>query len=139
MTKQQMALEAIGRIKELTRKYDLNPNILKYFKDGRVYYSYLTAGGLIGSIDSITYDPRYEQAVHDLEEKYGYLVYHAIELGDYLSLLFVSPNKDEWEVERLCGDSILSYTVNFSHPALSEFGSVLVSGFEDSGALIRIG
>ena len=87
----------------MIRKYDLNPNILKYFKDGRAYYSYLTAGGLIGSIDSITYDPCYEQAVYDSEEKHRYLVYNAIESGDHLSLLFLGPNKDEWEFERLCG------------------------------------
>lgn len=39
MTKQEMTQEAIGRIRELTAKYHLTPNILKYFEQGRVYYS----------------------------------------------------------------------------------------------------
>ena len=51
--------EAIQRIKTLTEKYQLNPHILDYFLEGKVYYSYLTAGGLMASIDTISYDPAY--------------------------------------------------------------------------------
>ena len=143
MTKQEMTQEAISRITELTAKYHLNPNILKYFEQGRIYYSYLTAGGMIASIDTIAYDPRYEKAVHDFERKYKYLVFHAIEsdtpLGQMLSLLYVSNKKKNWEEERLYDDYIASYTVNLTHPDCSEFGDIVVSGFENSGALIRIG
>lgn len=143
MTKQEMTQEAIGRIRELTAKYHLNPNILKYFEQGRVYYSYLTAGGMIASIDTISYDPRYEKAVHDFERKYKYLVFHAIEFkapyGEFLSLLYVSTNKENWAGERLYKDYIASYTINLAHPDCSEFGDIMVGAFGESGALLRIG
>lgn len=142
--KEKIKKEAEKRIKELTEKYHLNPNILKYFKEGRVYYSYLTAYGMIGSIDTISYDKRYEDAVKEFEEKYeGYMVYHAIEditeFGEMLSLLYVSTHEEEWEFERCVDDYIASYTINFTNPDCSEFGDIIVSRFEDSGALIRIG
>jgi hypothetical protein len=134
--------EAISRIQELTKKYKLNPHILKYFKEGKVYYSYLTALGFLGSIDTISYDPRYEEAVKKFEQKHdGFIVYHAIEskmqCGDMLDLLYVSNSQEQWETERLYEDCIASYTVNFTNPELSEFGDIAVSGFGESGALIR--
>lgn len=136
--------EAIQRIKTLTEKYQLNPHILDYFLEGKVYYSYLTAGGLMASIDTISYDPAYEAAVKDFENTYdGYTVYHAIEantvFGKTLSLLYVSPNEEDWEMQRLYGNNIASYTVNLSDPDLSEFGDIAVGQFGMSGALIRIG
>lgn len=128
--------EAVFRLSTLTEKYSLNPNILKYFKEGKVYYSYVTAG-VIGSIDSISYDSRYEKAVSDFEQQNkGYKVYHAIECGFMLSLLYVSTNFDDWESERLSGNSIFSYTINFQDN-ISEFGYIGVSGYMESGALLR--
>lgn len=136
--------EALERINELIDKQNLNPNVLKYFKEGKVYYSYLTAGGLVGSIDTITYDPRYEAAVKDFEKEYeGYVVYHAIEtlteVGDMLSLLYVSDDPENWEGERLYQNYIASYTINFSEPNGSDFGDIIIQGFGESGALVRIG
>ena len=136
--------EAISRIETLTEKYSLNPNILKYFKQGKVYYSYLTAGGFMASIDTISYDPAYEKAVRDFEAYYsGYKVYHAIEahtaFGKMLSLLYVSSDENEWEMERLYGNSVMSYTVNMDEPDESEFGYITVGQFGESGALVRIG
>lgn len=136
--------EAISRLQELTVKYKLNPNILSYFKDDKVYYSYLTGGGILGSIDTISYDSRYEKAVRDFESEHkGCVVYHAIEsktaCGDMLSLLFVGDRPEEWEFERLSGNTIFAYVVNFTYPQLSEYGSIIVSRYGNSGALIRIG
>ena len=115
---------------------------LQYFKEGIVYYSYLTAGGLIASIDSISYDSRYEKIVCNFENRHkGYIVLHAIEsksaYGDMLSLLYVGNDANNWKEERLFHDYIAAYTVNFNHPDLSEFGDIVIGGFEQSGALIR--
>lgn len=136
--------EAIRRLQVLTAKYKLNPNILSSFKDDKVYYSYLTGGGILGSIDTISYDSRYEKAVRDFESKHkGCVVYHAIEsetaCGDMLSLLFVGNRPEEWETERLSGNHIFAYVVNLTHPQLSEYGDITVSGYGNSGVLIRIG
>ena len=137
-------VEAKKRILELTEKMGLNPNVLKYFEEGKVYYSYLTAGGFIGSIDTIAHDSRYEEAVKNFEREYeGNIVFHAIETitewGEMLSLLYVGNNPDEWEVERLYQNYIAAYTVNFSRPDDSEFGDIIIQGFGKSGALVRVG
>ncbi len=43
----------------------------------------------MGSIDTISYDKRYEKAVKDFEEQTSRLVYHVIKRGNTISLLFV--------------------------------------------------
>lgn len=136
--------EAIQRIQTLIKKCNLNPNVLKYFKAGKVYYSYLTAGGFMGSIDAISYKKYYEQAVKEFEMKHpNYLVYHAIESitaqGKFLSLLYVSDDKEEWETERIeSNNSMMSYVVNVDNLCLSEFGYIVIDRFMESGALVRI-
>lgn len=67
----EMQNEAISRIKILIKKLNLNANILEYFKDGKKYYSYLTGGGFLGSVDTIQYDEDYEKAVKWFEKKYS--------------------------------------------------------------------
>ena len=135
--------EAINRIKTLTETCNLNSNVLKYFKEGKKYYSYLTAGGFLGSIDTISYNKVYEQAVKKFEKDHpNYLVYHAIETitanEKLLSLLYVSDMKEDWESERLQSDNfIMSYVVNLNNPKLSEFGDIFIDAFGESGALIR--
>lgn len=135
--------EAINRIKTLIEKCNLNPKVLKYFKEGKIYYSYLTAGGFLGSIDTISYDKAYEQSVKKLEMEHpDYLVYHVIETitlsGKFLSLLYVSSEKEDWESERLQSDNaIMAYVLNLDVPKLSEFGYITVEGFGESGALVR--
>ena len=143
VTKVEIKDEAINRINSLIEKCNLNPNVLKYFNEGKVYYSYLTAGGFMGSIDTISYDKNYEKAVKDFETKHSdCIVYHAIESitshGKLLSLLYVSGNKEDWESERLeSNSSIMSYVLNIDNPDLSEFGYIVIDGFMESGALVR--
>ena len=142
-TKVEIKEEAINRINTLIEKCKLNPNVLKYFNEGKVYYSYLTASGFMGSIDTISYDKDYEKAVKDFETKHqDYIVYHAIESitskGKFLSLLYVSDDKEEWESERLeSNNSIMSYVLNIDNSELSEFGYIAIDGFMESGALVR--
>ena len=142
-TKMEIKEEAINRINTLIEKCKLNPNVLKYFNEGKVYYSYLTAGGFMGSIDTISYDKNYEKAVKDFETKHpDYIVYHAIESitahGKLLSLLYVGDDNEEWETERLdSNNNIMSYVFNLDNPDLSEFGYIAIDGFMKSGALVR--
>lgn len=130
------------RLEILTKKFNLNPNIIKYFKEDRCYYSYLTGGGLIGSIDTIQYDSRYVKVVKDFEKRTNSLVYHVIETGDMISLLFVGDYKEDWCMEKLENDEyISSYVHNFNMEALysegyAEYGDIWLEGFQ--GALIRI-
>ena len=91
--------EALERLSQLEKLYGLNPKVRKYFAEGKLYYSYIT-GGVIGSIDTITYDPRYAYIAKAVQEQYGVLVYHAFEYHDTLSLLCVSDDEAEWEAER---------------------------------------
>lgn len=143
VTKVEIKEEAINRIKTLTETCNLNSNVLKYFKEGKKYYSYLTAGGFLGSIDTISYNKVYEQAVKKFEKDHpNYLVYHAIETitanEKLLSLLYVSDMKEDWESERLQSDNfIMSYVVNLNNPKLSEFGDIFIDAFGESGALVR--
>lgn len=142
-TKVEIKEEAINRINTLIEKCKLNPNVLKYFKEDKVYYSYLTAGGFMGSIDTISYDKDYEKAVKDFEAKHpDCIVYHAIEsitlYGKLLSLLYVGDDNEEWETERLDNNNIImSYVFNLDNPKLSEFGYITIDSFMESGALVR--
>lgn len=142
-TRKEIKEEAINRIKTLIKKCNLNPNVMRYFQEDKVYYSYLTAGRYIGSIDTIFYEKDYEQAVKKFEKKHpNYLVYHAIESittqGKFLSLLYVSDDKEEWESERIEGNnSIMSYVLNFDIPDYSEFGYIVIDRYMESGALVR--
>lgn len=71
--------EAVKRLEELTKTFNLRPNnILKYFKEDKIYYSYVTCKGLLGTIDTINYDKRYAEVVDRFEEEYDCLVYHVI-------------------------------------------------------------
>lgn len=144
----EMKKEATFRIKELINNFNLNPNVVKYFEEGKIYYSYLTAGGLMGSIDTIDYDSRYSKFVNEFEEKTGYTVYHAIETGHSLSILFVTcpdeglDNEEQneiWQDERVTDDGVVyCFVKNFESPELSEFGSIVISSYDNSGALVRL-
>lgn len=105
ISKEAKKEEAVKRLEELTKTFNLRPNnILKYFKEDKIYYSYITCKGLLGTIDTINYDKRYAEVVDRFEEEYDCLAYHVIETGNTIALLFVSDNKEEWEFETLfCG------------------------------------
>ncbi len=131
--------EALYRMRQLTEAFDLNPNLVKYLEEGRVYYSYIT-GISWACVDTIMYDPSYVEVIKNFEEESGGYVYHAIETesiyGKMLTLLFVSPREKNWGMERLTENYIYSYVYNFSD-ADGERGDVFLSS--DNGALVRIG
>ena len=107
--------EAINRIESLENNYDLNGNVKKYFLEGKLYYSYMTAGGYMGSIDTIDYEPNYRRIADEFEMKTGFVVYHAIEWNDTLSLLYVSNNKDQWPDERPNSSTIFARVCNIKN------------------------
>lgn len=131
---EKMKNEAINRLGILERNFGLNPNVRKYFIDNRLYYSYLTAGGFMGSIDTIQYDPRYEEIVRKFEKENGCLVYHVIESDNMLSLLFVSDNEDIWSDERPNTSGIKAHVVNINDKS-SEDGYIKLDVLQ--GALRR--
>ena len=145
--KEKKRTEAVKRIEGLTAEFELNPNIIKYFKEGKVYYSYLTGGGMIGSIDIISYIPKYEEIVKAFEEEYNCLVYHAIEDSfGMLSLLYVSDDEEEWPYERPDGKYLYVNTYSFDREKMNqgmyevlyeEFGSIVCESF--GGAIVRVG
>ena len=136
-----MQQEAIRRINELTKKYDLTPSILEAFGEGVVCYSNLSGNGLIASVDPVSFKPEYAKAINDFEHQTGALVYHAIEsqtcFGTLLSLLFVGPKQKFWYGERLYRDYIATYTINLTVSRHTEFGDITVGVSEPHGALIR--
>lgn len=128
---EKMRRIAIENIEKLINKIGLNPNVKPYFEEGKVYYSYLTAGGWIGSIDDIEYDKRYPIIIAECEKTHNCLVYHAIESGDILSLLFVNPKYNN----RLKGNTIVAYAYNLKAPEISECGEIRLASLH--GALVR--
>lgn len=128
---EKMKKTAIENIEKLISKLGLNPNVKKYFEEGKVYYSYLTAGGWMGSIDNIEYDKRYPIIIAECEKKNNCLVYHAIESGNMLSLLFVTPKS----ANRLIGKTIIAYVYNLNAPEMPDCGEIQLDSLH--GALAR--
>lgn len=134
VNKNKMLNEAFLRIEMLENLFELNPKVGKYFKEGKLYYSYLVYGGIVGMIDSINYDERYADAVRMFENQTNSLVYHAIEHEDTLSLLYVSADFKEWEAERPNGAGIKSCVININ-TMKSEYGYIKID--VNNGALYR--
>ena len=137
ISREEKKQEALARLNLLTKRFHLNPHIADYFVEDRLYYSYVTCMGMIGSIDTINYNPQYAKAAENFERQNDCLVYHAIETGNTLALLFVSDYRSDWESERLHGDSLCVYVINYDEPDWSEVGYISVDSLQ--GALIRIG
>ena len=127
--------EAIERLSTLEALYELNPKVKKYFEDGRLYYSYITGGGYIGSIDTINYDKRYAAIVESFEEQTSYLVYHVIERGSTIALLYVSRDYSDWPDERPTSAGVMAHVVDVE-TFENEIGYIKIDCF--NGALYRI-
>lgn len=139
-TDEEMKSEALDRIDFWIKSFGLNPNIYGYFKEGRLYYSYLTAGGFIGSIDTISYDKKYEKLVKEFEDDYDTVVYHCIEsktvFGNSLIMLYIGRDKDEWSAERPFSDGFVMANVYNLDEDDNEIGLVKFEAYQ--GALVRV-
>lgn len=123
--KNKVMQEALQRLSDLEKLYGLNPKVRKYFDEGKLYYSYITGGGFIGSIDTIQYDPRYAEIVENFEEQTGCLVYHVIERKNTIALLYVSNDSSDWVVERPRKEGILAHVFD-------------VDSYENEGGFIKV-
>ena len=126
--------EALERLSLLEKLFELNPKVKNYFKEGKLYYSYITGGGYIGSIDTINYDERYAAIVNAFEEQTSYLVYHVIEHGDTISLLYVSNDYNHWADERPTSSGVMAQVVSVDSYE-NESGYIKLDHFQ--GALRR--
>lgn len=132
--KDKVLQEAMARLSMLEELYNINPNIKKYFENGKLYYSYITGGGYIGSIDTIDYDERYATIVKVFEEQTSYLVYHVIERDNTISLLFIGDNHNNWIDERPSKAGILAWIFNVDTHE-NELGYIQIDSLQ--GALYR--
>ena len=149
--KEKQKTEGTYRMKQICKKFCLNPNLIKYLEQGKIYYSYITGGGMIGSIDSIEYDSNYVELIKKFETERKAYVYHLIESNmlfnnlpyKFLSLLYVSKNEENWDFERLSENYISSFVINIENRYLSEIGDIFLDGYKGPGnsynVLVRIG
>ena len=132
--KEKMKQEAVERMKML----GISPTAIKIFEeDGEVGLS----ASPVFPICGIT--PEYKKLIDKWEGETGYMAYHAIynktSVGALLSILFVSGDEEEWELDR--GDMEagypMAYVFNLDIPEFSEYGSISVKNVD--GVLERIG
>lgn len=123
-TKGQMKTEAIRRMADL----HMHPNAIEDFKNGVVNYS--VEGILFWATNEIL------EYVRDFEHRTGNVVYHIVEnryqdIGCLLTLLYVSPDTDEWEQDRkdLLTGEIFTYVINTDYECFSEYGMVGIAPF----------
>lgn len=75
-------------------------------------------------------DDKWKEIISKFEKEYDALVYHVIyshtNLGDMLSLLYVSDDEDEWGMDReaIAEGFSYAYVENLDDPFLSEIGSI---------------
>ena len=136
ITKEEKKQEALRRLHTLSVKFDLGPNLEKYFSQDRLYYSY----GY--SMDTIHYDESYAESAKAFERAFQCLVYHAVEVetqfGKILSFLYVSDHREEWPIEELTGNRIMSYSYIIENGwDEGEFGDIRLDS--PMGYLMRIG
>lgn len=115
-------MEAVRRMKSM----HIMPDAIKLFRDeNKVLVSENPYGFM--------YQTNEEQAklIAEFEAEHNALVYHANlvrtrELGDLLSLFYVSNHIEEWEMDRsdLPEHFVFVYTINLSIPEFSEFGMI---------------
>lgn len=132
--KEKMKQEAIERMEML----GISPTAIKIFEeDGEVGLSVSPAF----PICEIT--PEYKKLIDKWEEKTGSMAYHAIyngaAVGALLSILFVSSDEEEWELDKRDMEAgyPMAYVFNLNIPEFSEYGSISVKNVD--GILERIG
>ena len=115
-----MLKEALERMLLL----ELHPNAVREFeKEGK-----LNLSERFGALFWL--DEAQEKMVREWEKKTGNLVYHAIrnfyDIGEMLSLLYVSRYPEEWPEDRagIGSGEVLAYVINVDDDICSEFGYI---------------
>ena len=113
----------------------LYPNILKEFEKENIVNMSENGGFLYWLTDE------QKEIVSEFEQENDVLVYHVIhnftEIGEMLTFLYVSDEKEEWEYDRedLKAGCACAYVKNLSDDYLSEFGGVCIE--PRIGGLVR--
>lgn len=131
--------EALERLQSIR---GLNKKVIQDFKtQGVVYYSERLNAIFDGILYYASNEEDIENTIKNFEKKYNYLVYHAIlthtTFGSLLSLLYVSNNIDEWNMDKqyLKDGETCSYVANLSDIECSEFGYIGIE--QKNGGLSR--
>jgi hypothetical protein len=134
VSRENKKAEAIKRMKAL----DVYTEAIKQFKnEDIIMVSEPPLGGLYWL------NKEEKKIVADFELEYNALVYMVVrsntEFGLLDSLLYVSDEQEEWEMdwEDIPDRYLMSYVVNRDCPDYSEFGSIAVKSV--GGGLVRIG
>ena len=131
ITIEEKKQEAIERMKSLK----LYPNIIKEFEKENIVNMSENGGFLYWLTDE------QKEIVSEFEQEYDALVYHVIhnftEIGEMLTFLYVSDEKEEWEYDRedLKAGCACAYVKNLTDDMCSEFGSVCFR--QQFGGLVR--
>ena len=136
--KEKQKQEALKRMQAL----QLMNEVRKDFRDNdRVYYSERQSAFFNAVLYWLDNNNEFVKIVKEFEKKTNALVYHCqlthFEFGDCLSLLYVSAEEDEWEMENndLNEGYPLAYVVNLDNESYSEFGSIGVR--PSMGGIVR--
>lgn len=119
-TIQEQKNEAIARLKMLK----MHNNVINEFKNDNLV-NQSEHGGFLYWLDE-----NQQAFVNDFEEKTHCVVYHIIhnytDIGELLSLLFVSENENEWIQDRLDLQDgyAFVYVKNLSDDYCSEYGTI---------------
>lgn len=116
---------------ELMKEFDIIKEIINSFKNGNLFMS--EGNGILYGLD-----PNAQVAVKQVEN-FNLMPYHVIHqltnFGDMYTVLFVSPNADEWFLSRPEDGYLEAYVYNATTNECSEFGSVRV--LPCNGGLVR--
>ena len=119
-TIQEQKNEAIARLKMLK----VHNNVINEFKNDNLLNQSIH-GGILYWLDE-----KEQEFVNDFEKKTHCVVYHIIhnytDIGELLSLLFVSENENEWIQDRLDLQDgyAFVYVKNLSDDYCSEYGTI---------------
>lgn len=128
-----MKKEALERMEFL----NLHENVIREFNDERKLNKSLGSLGLLYHLDD-----EEKEYVKNWEENIDCIVYHAIlsetTIGPMLSLLYVSKNEEEWEMDRddLKAGYAIAYVVNINDDWCSEAGSIALRS--KNGGVVRV-
>lgn len=139
MTKEEQRKEAILRIQELTKKFNLNSNMLDFFENGKIYgLDYVESSKVQDRNKLISY------IIADFQNEYNAVIYYYnivdITIDSYdleiLNIFYVGQYKEDWEHERLSEDSeMYIQTYELNDPSRPEFAFVKVGSVD--GNLVR--
>ena len=130
--------EAKERLKILVDMGLMEDVAAAFDNDGTIYYSFY---GILYWLKEHNNCDNLVEAVKRFERKHKALVYKAIfsktEIGDMLSLLYISEHQHEWEYDRqdLQNGLPIVYVDNLSDRTCSEFGAIGIK--TNMGGLIR--